>query len=314
MRTPLYLVRHMDYEHLRGTVAPQLALAALALLAICAKPASTQTYYCAPWNTYSKAGAAAPCPVQWQPVGQPPGETAAHSQGVSDGRELRAWSEAQTGERRAGSEWWAANRSLRDHASCPRAAHGGNQEFIAGCEEAKRRLDPIDDRRHRDAEYRAGFNAGWKEAPAAAAPAYNIAPAAKTVLADDVQNATRSVAAMLRKDGGGLASNQSSCPSKDISNRINNGWEFVVRSQVSVIDEVSNAVLIDSGMCNGGNGNGQYLIIVEQVSPRIITNAEISDMSFFGGIYESRRNICVPKGILVGAGRWALLPLKRSYT
>jgi len=37
--------------------------------------------------------------------------------------------------------------------------------FRTGCEEAKRRLDPIDDRRRTDLEYRAGFSSEASIAP-----------------------------------------------------------------------------------------------------------------------------------------------------
>jgi hypothetical protein len=42
---------------------------------------------------------------------------------------------------------------------------GDKSAFRAGCEEAKRRLDPIDDRRRSDPEYRAGFSGEATVAP-----------------------------------------------------------------------------------------------------------------------------------------------------
>jgi len=42
---------------------------------------------------------------------------------------------------------------------------GDKSAFRAGCDEAKRRLDPIDDRRRTDPEYRAGFSSEVSIAP-----------------------------------------------------------------------------------------------------------------------------------------------------
>jgi len=56
---------------------------------------------------------------------------------------------------------------VRNHASCARAADdyaGERQLFAAGCQDAKRVLDPIDARRA-DAEYRAGFSEEAKRSP-----------------------------------------------------------------------------------------------------------------------------------------------------
>jgi hypothetical protein len=71
----------------------------------------------------------------------------------------KAWFNSQDGDRRAGAAYWAANRSVSGHASCYAAATGDKVAFIAGCEEAERRLNPIDDRRHNGPpQYRAGLN------------------------------------------------------------------------------------------------------------------------------------------------------------
>jgi hypothetical protein len=86
-----------------------------------------------------------------------------YTQGESDWRAYKAWSDAQTGERRAGVNYWAANRNVLHHIPCDEEAeeYGDNPAartvFAAGCEDAERWLDPIDARRA-NPQYRAGFN------------------------------------------------------------------------------------------------------------------------------------------------------------
>jgi peptidoglycan hydrolase-like protein with peptidoglycan-binding domain len=105
-----------------------------------------------------------------QPLGgQPtpvtsPSRPDAYSQGVVDWSDLKRWSDSQIGEQGTGVQYWEANRNVPGHVSCAEMAEkrmvGGADKsaFRAGCEEAKRRLDPIDDRRRTDPESRAGFN------------------------------------------------------------------------------------------------------------------------------------------------------------
>jgi TonB family protein len=104
--------------------------------------------------------------------------TAAYAQGAADWDALRAWFDAQAGDRRAGADYWAANRSTAGHLSC--AAAGGNYPgdkgaFIAGCQDGKGRLDPIDTRRA-DPQYRAGFNDEAKRLPFSAGAAPSSTP------------------------------------------------------------------------------------------------------------------------------------------
>ena len=40
------------------------------------------------------------------------------------------------------------------------------------------------------------------------------------------------------------------------------------------------AVLVDPGHCNGGNGSAQYLVIGHGGGARVVTDADIQDMSF----------------------------------
>jgi hypothetical protein len=99
-------------------------------------------------------------PVQSQP-------SAGYERGVAGWDTFRAWVAVQPGDRRAGIDYWGANRSARGHASCVRAAeayNGDQREFATGCEEAMHRLGAIDAER-RDAQYRAGFNDEAQRSP-----------------------------------------------------------------------------------------------------------------------------------------------------
>jgi hypothetical protein len=87
-----------------------------------------------------------------------------------------------------------------------------------------------------------------------------------------------------RKDGGGLVGSINLCPSLNISESLDQDWQYVAKSQIVSINSTDNAILIDSELYNGGNGYGQYLVIVQKSKAKVITNAEIHDMSFLGNI------------------------------
>jgi hypothetical protein len=94
----------------------------------------------------------------------------AYTKGAADWRDLQAWFTSQTGDRRAGADYWAGNRGDRNHRSCADASdnYGSTAEavaaFKAGCLDAKNHLDPIDARRA-DPQYKAGFNDEAKRLP-----------------------------------------------------------------------------------------------------------------------------------------------------
>jgi hypothetical protein len=109
-------------------------------------------------------------------------ESASYGQGFADWQTYKPWFDAQTGDRAAGVRYWAANRNVPGHLSCTGAGSdykqfGDKLTFIVGCQEAERRLDPIDARRHSDPEYRLGFaDAAKGLSPQANAPAPVQAP------------------------------------------------------------------------------------------------------------------------------------------
>lgn len=97
------------------------------------------------------------------PISSPVASETSNSyrEGAADWRKLQAWFEPQTGDRRAGADFWSANRNQAGHKSCDEAGQdysGDKSAFIDGCQDAKRHLDPIDAKRTSDSEYRAGFN------------------------------------------------------------------------------------------------------------------------------------------------------------
>jgi len=56
--------------------------------------------------------------------------------------------------------------------------------------------------------------------------------------------------------------------------------EWAASATVAEINETDRGILIDSGRCNGGNGSGQYLVILQDGAARVVTDAGIKDMSF----------------------------------
>lgn len=95
--------------------------------------------------------------------------------------------------------------------------------------------------------------------------------------ADVLQTAFDALNTRLKTDGGGLVLYQASCrhPLDPDDNR-----EFVASSTVVFINKSDQAVLIDTGLCSGGNGSGQHLVVVQNGEPSIITDIGIQDMNF----------------------------------
>ena len=101
--------------------------------------------------------------------------------------------------------------------------------------------------------------------------------------ADELQNAQTVIDKFLGRDGGGLVSHYNNCE-KDADTY--DAREYVEDYQIVPIDSISNAMLISTRMCSGGNKHGQYFVIARKGKAEHITNAEIDDMSFIGKIRE----------------------------
>jgi hypothetical protein len=96
--------------------------------------------------------------------------------------------------------------------------------------------------------------------------------------ADDIQTAYLAVNVLLQRSDGGLVSRKSLCPKKHRSTE--GRWEFASSATVVSINDSDSAVLVDTGECYGGNGSGQYLVIIQNDAASVVTDAGIEDMSF----------------------------------
>jgi predicted aspartyl protease len=91
---------------------------------------------------------------------------------------------------------------------------------------------------------------GERKRPQAMPASLPVVARNKSTLESNLGKAQQAIGAVLQEDaGGGLAADRSFCPSANLFDRANDGWEFVTNTQVVPINPDSNAVLIDSGMC-----------------------------------------------------------------
>ena len=93
--------------------------------------------------------------------------------------------------------------------------------------------------------------------------------------ADGVQSAFDAVGARLQSQRGGLAPLYAACPKSN-----NDNWQYVGSALFVPMKPADSAVVVNTGQCNGGNGSGQYLVIVSGGAARIVNDAAIGDMSF----------------------------------
>ncbi len=100
------------------------------------------------------------------------------------------------------------------------------------------------------------------------------------VVADDLQKLRSAVNSFLIKSGGGLVSNKAMCQSSagDIS-------EYVTRIEFVPVDATTNALLLSSETCGGGDKHGQYLYIAKSWGGgELVIDADIGDLKFIGTI------------------------------
>jgi hypothetical protein len=93
------------------------------------------------------------------PTPQDPAQAASpsYSQGHADRIVYEDWFKSLSADGKAGAEFWASQRSLKNPPSCL-TAKPSLPEWTAGCVEAKQRLSPSDARRKADPLYRQGWN------------------------------------------------------------------------------------------------------------------------------------------------------------
>jgi hypothetical protein len=82
----------------------------------------------------------------------------AFQEGQADRGAWEAWFNSQSGDYRAGAEYWAAHRSLRNPGSCTGSPPSTSGSWTAGCLAAQEKLTPWDTRRKTEPEYRLGWN------------------------------------------------------------------------------------------------------------------------------------------------------------
>jgi hypothetical protein len=96
------------------------------------------------------------------------------------------------------------------------------------------------------------------------------------VFADDLQKVRSAVNSFLIKAGSGLVSNESMCPSS-----AGNLSEYVTRIEFAPVDATTNALLLSSETCGGGNKHGQYLYIAKSWGGGdLVNDAEIGRFEF----------------------------------
>ncbi len=89
-----------------------------------------------------------------QPAVNPP-----EMQGHADRVSFETWFSTLSGDQRRGAEFWAQERSKPRPVSCLATDGSSASEFVAGCQEAQRRLALPDVRRRTEPDYRKGWNA-----------------------------------------------------------------------------------------------------------------------------------------------------------
>jgi hypothetical protein len=85
-----------------------------------------------------------------------------YRKGLADRTSWEQWFSSQSGDFKAGAEFWAGQRNLPKPGTC----HQLSEAFQAGCAAAKERLAVGDVLRRSEPEYKAGWNAFGKPAEA----------------------------------------------------------------------------------------------------------------------------------------------------
>ncbi len=126
--------------------------------------------------TTSRPTTSAPVPLTPSPTATPTPSplgsqpSPAFQQGQADRQSWETWLNSETGDARAGADYWASHRSLPKPESCSANPPSTGADWTAGCFAAQQRLAAADVRRKTEPEYRRGFN-NPPAAGSAAAPA-----------------------------------------------------------------------------------------------------------------------------------------------
>jgi hypothetical protein len=95
-------------------------------------------------------------PIAATPLSPP--SSKAFQDGQADRQAWEAWFNSQSGDYRAGAEYWAGHRSLRNLGSRTASPPSTGASWTAGCLAAQEKLTPLDTRRKTEPEYRLGWN------------------------------------------------------------------------------------------------------------------------------------------------------------
>jgi hypothetical protein len=96
-------------------------------------------------------------------------QSAAYSDGLADRTAYESWVASLDAMAKAGADYWASQRSLRNPGRCVSPDGKADGSWVVGCREAKSRLDPADTRRLTEPDYRLGWNAFQQAAQASVA-------------------------------------------------------------------------------------------------------------------------------------------------
>jgi hypothetical protein len=105
------------------------------------------------WNAYS-AAPTTPAATATPPAAEP---SPASAEGLADRQAWEHYFNELSGQTKEGAEWWTAHRSEKG-ASCQPTTTEQQGQWQTGCLSAKRQLDPTDERRLAEPDYRLGWN------------------------------------------------------------------------------------------------------------------------------------------------------------
>lgn len=91
----------------------------------------------------------------------------------------------------------------------------------------------------------------------------------------------------------GLVARYAKCPPMEQGGML----EYMDNFQLTPVDEHTDAILIDTHQCGGGNKHGQYLVIARDNKCDLVTNPEIGDMAFIAESMYAHDNVLTLKGI-----------------
>ena len=101
-------------------------------------------------------------------------QSPSYAAGLADRTSYETWFASLTGDYKEGVLYWVGQRSLREPGPCVTATASLGSQWSQGCLVAKQRLDPMDNRRKAEPEYRAGWNS-FSAVPAQKAPVVDAA-------------------------------------------------------------------------------------------------------------------------------------------